>query len=428
MFDDDIILKDISGFLRNTNSIFFTFAQDMMVPEFSDTIKTAAVMFSPTEDGKHCIKFLINKKFWNDLNYNEKIFIFIHETLHVLFSHGYRGNQFRKSIDKDLFSPELLNISMDICINEIIKEQYLPDIPIEAMPNIKEGCFIHTVFKDNVDEIEKGKTFQYYYNKFIEIYGKEAVEQMNLMMDSHIFLDADDKILEEIEEIIKDVIYSNGEEEQLEDLDNDTIKPKSYTINESFNSEGYRSEVVEKQPDSLEEHLNLIVASSFEKERPKEKRLWYGVNRRLHSEVMDKSLNLPVKKIINKQRKHKILVYSDVSGSCAIVSKRFLSLVNDLSDKKYEKDLYVFADKVAKCEIINGTVKMGRAGYGTNIRSVLNNYEHIKDNNYDAVLVLTDGIYEHITDLTDKKYSNWHFFIVDDGLENHPKHSKCYKI
>lgn len=425
---DNIILKDIGEFLRNTNSILFTFAQDMMVPEFSDTIPTAAVCFSPIDDQKHCIKFLINKEFWDNLNYNEKVFIFIHETLHVLFSHGYRGNQFRKSIDKNLFSPQLLNISMDICINEIIKEQYLSDIPIEAMPNIKEGCFIDTVFGEKADQVEKGKNFQYYYNKFIEMFGEDTIEQMNLMMDSHIFLEADEGTLEEIEEIIKDVIYNNGTEEEIEDLENDNIKSKSYSVNDSFNSEGYKTETVEKQPDSLEKHLDLMISSSFEKERPREKRLWYGVNRRLHSGVMDKKLNLPVKKKINNQRKHKILVYSDVSGSCEKVSKRFLSLVNDLSDKKYEKDLYVFADRVSKCEIINGEVKMGNAGFGTNIHRVLDSYEKLKDNNYDAVLVLTDGCYASLCDYTDEKYSNWHFFIVDNGSRNHPQKSKCYKI
>lgn len=425
---DNIILKEIGEFLKNTNSILFTFAQDMMVPEFSDTIPTAAVMFSPEEDGKHCIKFLINKQFWDDLNYNEKVFIFIHETLHVLFSHGYRGNQFLKQLEKDLVSSKLLNISMDICINEIIKDQYLPDIPIEAMPNIKEGCFIDTVFEDNVDEIEKGKNFQYYYKKFIEIYGKEQIEQLNLMMDSHIFMDADEETLEKIEEIIKDVIYNNGSEEEIEDIENETIKSKSYNVNESFNGDGQQTKTIEKQPDSLEKHLDLMISSSFEKEQPREKRIWYGVNRRLHSGIMDKNLNLPVKKKINKQRKHKILVYSDVSGSCESVSNRFLSLVNDLSDKKYEKDLYVFADRVAKCEIVDGQVRMGRAGFGTNINSVLMNYEEIKDNNYDAVLVLTDGFYSNIQGRNEDKYSNWHFFIIDNGFENHPKKSKCYKI
>lgn len=425
---DNIIIEEIGNFLRNTNSILFTFAQDMMVPEFSDTIPTAAVYFSPNEDGKHCIKFLINKEFWDNLNYNEKVFIFIHETLHVLFSHGYRGNQFRKSIDKKLFSPKLLNISMDICINEIIKDQYLPDIPIEAMPNIKEGCFIDTVFGENADKIEKGKNFQYYYEKFIEIFGEDTIEQMNLMMDSHIFLDADEGTLENIEEIIKDVIYNNGTEEEIEELENDSIKSKSYSVNESFNQNDQKTEIVEKQPDSLEDYLNLMISTSFEKEKPREKRLWYGVNRRLHSGVIDKNLNIPVKKKINNQRKHKILVYSDVSGSCHEVSKRFLSLVNDLSDKKYEKDLYVFADRVKKCEIKDGKVIMGNAGFGTNINRVLDNYDNIEHNNYDAVLVLTDGIYAPLYRYNDEKYKNWHFFIIENGNKNHPQKSKCYKI
>lgn len=422
---DNNILLEISGFLRNANSIFFTFAQDMMEPKFSDKIPTACVTFLPNE-GK-CIGFFVNEDFWNRLNYNEKVFIFIHETLHVLFSHGKRGHDFLKTLPKKHRSDKLLNICMDICINEIIMDQYLDDIPLKTMPVINDGCFIHTVFENDVDDIERGKSFEYYYNKFVELYGDKAVEFINLTTDVHTFMDCDLETLEKIEKQIEDAIYGDPD---ADDLKEDKIQKSTggYSIGSFTENGNNKQSALTKQPDSLETHLKLMISTSFEKGRPKYKNQWYGVNRRTHKTLDKTGMFLPIRKQVKKGRKHKILVYSDVSGSCESVSKRFLSLVGDLNEDVYEVESYVFADRVGKCTIKNNKVNIPYVGFGTDIRNVLSHYNSIIKNNYDAVLVLTDGYYSYITNVNDNIYDKWHFFIIDNGPRNHPKNSKCYKI
>lgn len=425
------ILIDINDFLRKSNSILFTFAQDMVNPVFSSDIDTACVRFDISKD--KCINFLVNKDFWDKLNYNEKIAIFIHETLHVLFSHGKRGKQFLESLPEDQRSYELLNICMDICINEIIMDQYLSDIPLSTMPTISRGCFVDTVFKD-VDKVsdivvEKGKSFKYYYQTFIDIYGKEMVEKLNFLATEHYFIGSSSEDLDEVSERIDSIFGSDNDDSEKKDLEKDVLpsSSKSYSIN-SFSGSG--STVVEyKKPEtSLEKHLNLMISTSFEKGRPKYKNQWYGINRRTNGVLKNTGMFLPVRKEVKKERKHKLLVYGDVSGSCASVTSKFLSLVSDLDKDTYEFELYVFADRVGKCKINGTKIVRPSVGFGTNITQVLNHYKSVIHHNYDAVLVLTDGYYGSLYNINNKIYDNWHFFIIDDGLQNHPINSKCYNI
>jgi predicted metal-dependent peptidase len=425
------ITAELTPFLLRVNSIFFTFTQDMMVPEFSTEIPTAAVAFSRDELDKPCIKFMFNPEFWDSLNYNEKIFVFVHEVLHVLFSHGKRGNEFFELIPKNLQSQQLLNISMDICINELILSQYLSDIPTSTMPKIMEiACFIDTVFEGCSDDIEKAKNFQYYYQKYLEKFGEESLEEFKLSsMDSHYFDNIDSELLEEIEEMIDNII--NSEDEKEESLDNDKIiklPGKGYSLNNG-NNDDIINKQYEKPDHSLEKYFDLAVATSFYKEPPVVKTQWYGVNRRNISISKNTSLSIPIRKEIHKNNKHKILAYCDVSGSCENVSRKFISMISDLSDKKYEKDIYVFADRVKECKIVDKKISYSGAGYGTNINDVMKHYNNnMIKNKYDAVFVLTDGYYQNINHYNDSHYSNWHFFIIDNGITNCPRNSKYYKI
>jgi predicted metal-dependent peptidase len=424
------IIGELTPFLLKVNSIFFTFTQDMMIPEFSSEIPTAAVAFDRKDDDIPCVKFLFNPDFWDSLNYNEKIFVFVHEVLHVLFSHGKRGKEFFEIIPKEIQSPQLLNVSMDICINELILSQYLSDIPPSTMPKIMDiACFIDTVFKDCSEDIEKAKNFQYYYQKYLEKFGEESLKELQLAsIDSHDFNNVDPELLEEIEGMIDQLIDS--EEEKEESLENDNIikqQGKGYSLNKNVNSNEITLHY-EKPDHSLEKYFDLAVATSFYKEPPIIKTQWYGANRRNLS-ISKNKLTLPIRKEIHKNVKHKILAYCDVSGSCEYVSRKFISMIDNLSDSKYEKDIYVFADRVTQCTIQNKKVIYNGAGYGTNIHSVLQDYRNYKiKNNYDAVFVLTDGYYSSITSYNDDYFNKWHFFIIDNGLTNCPINSKHYKI
>ena len=258
------------------------------------------------------------------------------------------------------------------------------------------------------------------------MYGEETVELINLTMDIHTFMECDEATLEKIEKNINDVVFGNGEYDELKE---DKIEKSSggYSVGSFTENNNGIINKVEKQPDSLEKHLKLMISTSFEKGRPKFKNQWYGVNRRTNKALNNTGMFLPIRKELKKGRKHKILVYSDVSGSCEKVSKRFLSLVVDLDKDKYDAELYVFADRVGKCSIVNNNVRLPYVGFGTNIRGVLNHYDSIKTE-YDAVLVLTDGYYGDISRLKDEIYKKWHFFIIDNGYKNHPANSKSYKI
>lgn len=433
------ILKEVEGFLNANMSIMFAFDESLLVPEFSTEVPTAAVTFSKTEGYKH-VKLIFNPDFWATLNQREKEFVFAHEVMHVMFDHGLRGAQYFSTIPKETQDARVLNISMDICSNEILFDQYFytraeSEFPV-LVPMI---CTLESVFKDKVDQVLPHQNFIYYYEKIFELFADEN-ERSSI---SIIGLD-----------IPSGGSNGSGEGDEADgDITPEEIAEIQKAINEAFtdtpedrergNSSGYSLDNstagnMTVKPDeptrgSLDECLKKVVGTSTKSSPELHKTNWYHQDRR--STAMRSTgrnqMMFPTRRIEKKVFKPSIAIYSDVSGSVANMSKKFFSLIAKLDETKYDIEVFAWASAVSPVDMNKktGEYSARNTGYGTNIDAVLKYHDELerKDRKYDAVIVLTDGEYSRISNKSSDKYSRWNFFFTGSNYsDNAPKESKKF--
>jgi len=422
------IIKDILPFLNRMDGVYFELVSKMVEPVFDDNIDTACVDFSAQDLDKN-VGFRINKKFWKSLNYNEKCFVFIHEVFHVLFSHGKRGNDFLKTLPEKDMNFDNLNIAEDICINEILLKYFFNELPVSAMPKIKDTvCTIESVFGDL--PIEKEKSFDHYYNKIMEnsIVAESFDKQI---MPSSGEGDEEDSgslledALEEMDELIREI---TGEKDEENFRDGPSGNGYSLDKPTSRNKEKTKSEKTEK---NIQEYIKLYTASSEKKHPPKRKTNWYGTNRRTAFAYSQSDLIMPIYKEKKQESKHNIVCYCDFSGSCDRVSRKFVNIIEKLDQEKYDITIHLFAGFVSKGfkPQENYEYTYDSIGCGTNINSVLWYHEDNYGDEIDGVFVLTDGEYNNIRFHEEEKYSKWHFFMIGSReKDNVPKFAKVNKI
>lgn len=413
----------VKNHIRKHSVIHYTFVNDMVEPSWSDEVPTAAVGFD--KENFKCVKFIFNRNFWDSISFTEKVFAFFHETLHVIFNHGEDGNEFLESLPKEKRSFTLLNKMQDICINELIMDEFMKGHTRKSMPLLENLCFIDTIFPDG--GVEPNKSFEYYYFKYLEMYGLADPEPQTL--DQHGFESGGGGGGGETPEDVKDYIDNAGGTDAFE-------KPGSgYSIDNKADWKKKKIEIDHNT--SLDDLFKFVINDKFaEKVTYTRKKNWYGFDRRTSIALasMGDDLILPVTSI-NKnveKRRHKILVYGDVSGSCQDYSDHMLHLAANLPEDKYEVDLKVFATYVGHAHVkkINGmtNIQYNTPGQGTSIENVLCDYNYLMSVNteYDAVFVLTDGMYSSINYKKDSCYSKWIFVYTPRHRKNNPSNSEHF--
>jgi nitrogenase molybdenum-iron protein alpha/beta subunit len=114
-----------------------------------------------------------------------------------------------------------------------------------------------------------------------------------------------------------------------------------------------------------------------------------------------------------------------VSGSVVHISEKFFNIINTLNDDKYEKEIYAFATEIVPVKRKGSSYTYHGAGYDNDMYKLIKHFdEKVEKNKPDLVIVLTDGYYQNISNLTEKKYSNWNFFFTIPNMNNCPKNSK----
>lgn len=389
--------------------------------------ETAYVGFDKKE-GKN-LSFKFNKHFAETLNSKEIAFVFAHESLHVLLDHGRRGNAFLKTLPIGKRSRGVLNKAMDVCINEILMKEVFYD-DLEYMPILKELCNLETIFySKGATHVQPDRDFIYYYNEIIKLMEESEGEEPgegNVVFGDAIFEDDD---IDEIEDFLNDILdkAGNPDESNIKDI----LKKKSKS--QGSGSVGYEEVVSRFEKMSMQEAVNRYVKprnmSKIDMNSPAHiKYNWYKINRRTvgmgsngygsHSG----SMSVPVRDVHTKNKKMKVVVYADVSGSVASYTEKFLGIINVIDTNISEVVPYVWADGVglATFDAKSQKYKWKNVGGGTNIRAVLNHYtSEYEDDRVDSVIVLTDGGYEDIIKEKLGRYfdnTKWIFLMTEGQM------------
>lgn len=420
------ILEELRPFFMSNQSIAFVYNRDMREPEYNENIPTACVGFD--NEGNN-IAFYMNKDFMENLSYDEKCFIFSHEALHVLFDHGKRGEDFLNSLPKNQGkrSRKLLNYAMDLCINHILAEQYFPIVySIMDLPN-------HLVTFDNIEKqykfpepIPRDRDFIYYYNLLLEhMFSDEEKKKMQFSENGEDGFDFDGDF-ETFGDAVNNSKTSSGEKKVKKEIhdgngsetETNHNKGKKHTTNANHSVKEvvttYKKMNIQ---DAITRYVKNRNMSAIDFNRaPDVKYDWNKVNRRTIY-VVKKDTSVPKRDVKYSHKKHRVLIYCDVSGSVESYTKKFINMVNYIDKEKCEILFHVWADSVSEVYYNDkGIAKWKDCGGGTNIQNVISHYkENFSDKKIDCVIVLTDGQYDDIKKAKKavKDPTKWVFFMTE---------------
>lgn len=366
-------------------------------PVFTDKIKTAAVHLNKEDD---ILEFQINETFWNSLDDNTKLFVICHEMGHIVLRHGSRGELFR-----EIFSPEALNIAMDISINHLLVKYFgfkREEISIE-----KSLCWIDTVFPPR-PKIYEDQTFDYYLQQMKNL--PEGENGIPMAMDNP---SGEGKAVE-------DWIQGKSQEDAGEKITQEEIEEVTGKLPGSESNIQWQAspiKVAEKK-----KWMSLIKSWSKKAMDDEDSEQWTRVNRRLSG--LQSDFFLPSSNSNEDFRKKKIEIYLflDVSGSCSSAKEKFMKAAKSIPKRFFEIHPYVFDTRTQKIDLSESKTYTGGGTSFSCIESTLKRLKKYPE----IVWVFTDGEAESFG----VKYpEKWSWFLLRNGTTKYiPAKSKVYKL
>lgn len=413
--------RKISRILEKHHSIFYKM-WEYGVPEITETISTACLIFD--EENYFPLKFCFNPKFWESLDTNSRAFIIAHECLHALLDHGFRA----KNIQKSFNNKNIVNVAMDIAVNHTLVNSF--GFIREDISVAETGCWVDTIFKDEI--VDPNLSFEEY---FVKLIGKS--QNYNLNVNA-----------KDLETILKD-LNSKCEQSNTQSVPADQQSNKTITVNifddhESFNSDleklfreinetldDYEKYSFKEKIQSFNQGENIPNSLTLPKKSkltptqklekivktwkrigfniPDESEQWIKPNRR--NTMLPEDCLLPNYAETDDQdyckSKLNAWIFLDISGSCAKLTDHFFMAYDTISEKKFNKNMFVFGDRAA--EIKDRNIKVSVGG-GTNFIAVKNCVESVSKNTGiepDVVIIITDGASTHPQSYPFPKKWNW---------------------
>lgn len=361
--------RSISQSLEQYHKVFDTF-WSLSEIYFGKKTKTACVAFPP--GGRS--HMIIGEAFWEGLNEDERLFVIIHECMHVLLDHGVRNARHLKGA-----TPRLVNVAQDITINEMIVSLF--GFPRGLLRDWKNYCWIETCF-EHPEEIEPNQVFMYYLRKLIELGVPEHVKLLDEHDDSDEGGYADDN----------DPDAFAGQLAQ--ELSWDELR----ALIEQLGPEGGRGIALSPFAVELERRIpakvnfNGIVRglkrTELRKRAQREQDSFARANRRLNSSTM----MLPGR-VEARPKPDKLLaaVFFDVSGSCMRYIEHFdrIRLAFEAEEKLFEVQTFAFDTNVKP--VLPGQ-KLSIGG-GTHFHIIEQKCKELaSERRYpDCVVIITDG-------------------------------------
>jgi predicted metal-dependent peptidase len=345
--------------------------------------KTACVDFP--SNGKS--RMIINIAFWQNLNEDEKLFVIIHECLHIMLDHGIRNAKHIPGA-----TVRLINVAQDITINEMIVDLF--GFTRALIREWKKYCWIETCFEDP-SVIESNQVFEYYLRKLIS----QNVDPGTELFDDH--------------EMNQNSTNEMGETNGNEEYQNVNSDKTAQTLGEylSFDELEKMIKSIEKHPGaagSESSPFNTILKNrtitniKFDQLVKRLKRTANSKNnfeeesfQYEHKRISSAYDNLFLPGVAErkpKQNKLSTLVFFDVSGSCMPYIDKLNSIKNAFEKEKHLFDVRVYAfDTNVKLISPENPIAVGG---GTYFHIIEDECQKIfqQDKKYpDCVVVITDG-------------------------------------
>jgi hypothetical protein len=376
-------IRDEFEQIKRSLSVYFGVFKEVVelgYPVEEVEIGTAAVQFD--ESGR-CIQFKFNPEFYEKLNWEEKLFIYAHESLHVILEHGIRA--------KNLIA-NIANIVEDVVINEML---FSMGFSLGKMPTLKamEPCTLETVFKKHEIKVSPCQNMEYYYDKLMNS-GKVKFVTATLL-DEHGNLPslAEDQLKR---------IANRLPQEDKEKL-GDIIKQAGASGGNWFN-------VVVKH--SIKPRWEQIV-KDWTRPYMREiwKQNWRTENRRLGN--LSKNLFLPNETVIdwNTVKKVDAYFFMDTSGPCYSLASRMLQSARSLPLHRFNARFFSFDTRVEEVNIKTDKLYGGGGTKFDIIERKINEVGAYPD----LVFVLTDGDGNTVKPRYPER---WHILLTRNGSKN----------
>lgn len=373
-------------------------------PTFSQRYDTAAVVFD--NDGG-LLEFNINPDFWQTLNQDERLFIVAHECLHVILNHGLRGGKITT----------LSNVAMDLVVNHTLVNKF--GFERAKADSKNQWCWIDTVFKDNVSEIENNQSYEYYHN----LLKKEENSLFPSLVDDHSGFSDFSETLKEV----ADKLTDSDKESLLNSLENQiSSEQKAGDMPAGMEFFVPKEKVIKKKKwETIIKKWSLKYLTDIEKVVEQ----WARINRRFV--LMDNTFSIPTEMEIEEfeEDKNKIPVwfFQDTSGSCSGYMTRFFKAAQSLPTNRFDIKMHCFDTRVYETTLESRKLY----GFGGTSFSCIENYiiaETAKKNlKYpEAVFIITDGYGNRVM----PKYpKNWYWFLTPGGSKSYiDQESKVYDL
>jgi predicted metal-dependent peptidase len=437
---------EICHLLREHHSLFYKI-WEMGKPMFSQSIPTACVTFDPS--GNY-LAFLFNPDFWNSLDNYNKLFVICHESIHVIFNHGYR---FKDSKDK-----HKSNLAMDVVVNHTLTNQFGFDR--NKIKDWESLCWVDTLFKGMKYKgfsIRESETVEFY----LELLRKKQSKQQKQpqgggnqsqksdgngdgsqgqgqdqdqgqgqgqdqprTLDQHEFSSGNsdsDSTVPDFSKLADLVSQSLSESEAngVANVFNKHKDPNTSPLKPAGTGHGNMTHTAQQDTLVNKKKWETVVkrwTAKQLKESDKDVEQWARKHRRFN--MLGDTLFLPSDMDVDawnyEKAKLKVHFYLDTSGSCWNLKDRFFSIAASLPKRKFDVDLFCFDTEVVATSLETRKI---HGGGGTSFyileqyiqNLIKNSPKNGKKFTYpDAVWVLTDGYGDSVKI---EKPENWYWFI-----------------
>lgn len=419
----------ISSALEEHHAVFYKVWQ-MGKPHFTEEIETAAVQF---DDVGEFIYFHFNPKFWDSLDFYNKLFVICHESLHVILNHGIRTREIER------VNRGACNAALDVVVNHALLRSF--GFEREKIINQEKLCWIDTVFAGRKPLPPDDEMYEFYYNLFEKVYGdggrgdgSEGDGDPNQMggmsngqgtVDDHSFMgksgDEWGKVIDKLQEGLSDE-EKNSLKKMVEKHFQKGATPKEALNQKAGNGTGGQwvfANIAKVKKKKKWETVIKKWASKYMKETDKEVEQWARLNRRMA--MLPKGMFLPSDMEIeddnDEKTRIKVYFYLDTSGSCWGLKDRFFAAALSLPDDRFDIRLFCFDTTVQETTLESRKIYGGGGTSFSILEAHIQKEIKEKGEKYpEAVFVITDGYGDRVAP---EKPEKWYWFITAGGTKSY---------